>query len=262
MKNLCDITTWFTLNNVYSAFCEQCAIFYKRGYNMLNVSNLRKKYQKNVAVDDISFEVKKGCVSLLLGHNGAGKTTTINCVLGITDYSGNILINGVSNKKIEVRKIIGYIPEVPELYDFLTVWEHLEFIARAYGVRDWKSIAEDFLKRFELSEQKDKLCSDLSKGMKQKLNICGALITNPQLLIFDEPFVGLDPQAIRTLKDMFLELKNRGCSILISTHMLDMVDEVWDDAFILAHGKIVSVLKHDSTVTKQVLEKVYIEVSK
>lgn len=133
--------------------------------------------------------------------------------------------------------MLGYVPEMPAVYDLLTVYEHMEFIGRAYRLENWQQQADQLLERFELDDKKEKLGKELSKGMQQKLSICCALLHQPQVIIFDEPMVGLDPHAIKQLKEMFRELRDRGATILISTHMLDSVEDYWDVAHIMMNGE-------------------------
>ncbi|NLL00688.1 MAG: ABC transporter ATP-binding protein [Clostridiales bacterium] len=207
---------------------------------MLSVNNVTKKYGKLVANDNISFEVTGGEVSLLLGPNGAGKSTLIKCISGLLKFTGSIEICGNENKSIQAKRDLGYIPEVPALYDMLTIWEHMEFIARAYSLRNWKDRAEKLLERFELDDKKKKLGKELSKGMQQKLSICCGFLPEPKLILFDEPMVGLDPHAIKELKTMIIEQQQAGNAILISTHMLDSVNEFWNSTNIMMDGKIVA----------------------
>jgi ABC-type multidrug transport system ATPase subunit len=155
-------------------------------------------------------------------------------------FSGNIEICGNENKSMEAKRVLGYIPEVPALYDMLTVGEHLEFIARAYSLKDWKGRAENLLERFELADKKKKLGKELSKGMQQKLSICCGFLPEPKVILFDEPLVGLDPLAIKQLKNMINEEQKAGNAILISTHMLDSVGEFWNSTNIMMDGKIVA----------------------
>lgn len=135
---------------------------------MLLVSNVTKKYGKLAANDNVSLFVGEGEVSLLLGPNGAGKSTLIKCISGLLKFSGTIEICGNDNKSLQAKRNFGYIPEVPVPYDMLTVWEHMEFIARAYSLENWKERAENLLERFELIDKKKKLGKELSKGMQQK----------------------------------------------------------------------------------------------
>ena len=205
---------------------------------MLNVRGVTKKYGKLVANDMVSFEINAGEISVLLGPNGAGKSTIIKAIAGLLKFNGTITIDGNENKSLQAKRDLGYIPEMPALYDMLTVWEHMEFIARAYSLKDWKEKAEELLRRFELEDKKKKLGNELSKGMQQKVSICCGLLTNPKIILFDEPLVGLDPHAIKELRNLIIEKKKEGAAILISTHMLDSVDEFWDSTNIMINGKI------------------------
>ncbi|HHW23065.1 MAG TPA: ABC transporter ATP-binding protein [Clostridiaceae bacterium] len=213
---------------------------------MLKVKNLSKKYEKVLAVNNVSFEVNSGEIGVLIGPNGAGKSTTIKSIAGLLRFDGEITIDGKPNKSIEAKRVFGYIPETAALYESLTVWEHLEFIARAYGLKDWKDTAEVLLKRFDMDDKKDKIGKELSKGMQQKVSICCALLINPRMVMFDEPMIGLDPKAIKELKEIFVELKSAGCAVLISTHILDSIAEIWDKALIMNKGEIVYVNTRDA----------------
>lgn len=208
---------------------------------MLSVSRLTKSYGKNLANQDIDFVVEPGEITVLLGPNGAGKSTTIKCIAGLLRFQGEIWICGYPNKSVEAKRELGYIPEIPAPFEMLTVEEHLEFIARAYRLNNWREEAESLLQRLELEDKRNKLGKELSKGMQQKLSICCALLPNPKLLLFDEPFVGLDPHAIKELKMIIQERKRQGASILISTHMLDSVDEFWDKTLIMVNGRVAAV---------------------
>lgn len=206
---------------------------------MFKVANLTKQYNNTLAVNNINFEVNEGEIAVLLGPNGAGKSTTIKCITGLLKYDGHIEICGEHNKSLKAKRHFGYIPETPALYDMLTVSEHMEFVAKAYGLKEYKDKAHALLRRFELEDKKEKLGKELSKGMQQKVSICCALLIEPKVIFFDEPMVGLDPKAIKELKSVFFELKNSGCSVLISTHIIDSVEEIWDKALIMKSGRIV-----------------------
>ena len=225
--------------------------------DIVTVRDLSKKYGHKTVLRGLNLHLKQGEVVLLLGQNGAGKTTTVNCILGQTSYNGQITIMGNRPNSIDAKRLSGYVPEIPIPYDFLSVWEHFEFVMHAHKVSTRKEYAEKLLYRFQLDSVRNKLGKSLSKGMKQKLNICCALIPNPQILIFDEPFVGLDPLAIAELKEVIRELKFIGCSILISTHMIDMVDEIWDRAYIISDGELVSELAKTDISS---LEKTYLSI--
>ena len=204
---------------------------------MLKVNAVTKKYGKVLANDNISFDIADSEIAVLIGPNGAGKSTIIKCITGLLRFDGEITIDGLGNKTTDAKKLIGYIPEMPAVYDMLTVGEHLQFMLRAYNMPD-DGYGDELLTRFELIDKKDKLGKELSKGMQQKLSICCALVHRPKVVIFDEPMVGLDPHAIKQLKEMFKELKSSGANVLISTHMLDSVENFWDTAYIMVGGKL------------------------
>lgn len=210
---------------------------------MLKAKDVTKKYGKFLANDNVNLTVEDGEIAILLGPNGAGKSTLIKCISGLLRFSGEIEINGHPNKSLEAKADIGYVPEMPAIYDMLTVSEHLEFIQRAYKT-DNAAYANSLLERFEMADKKQKLGKELSKGMQQKLSICCALVHKPKVIIFDEPMVGLDPHAIKQLKEIFAELKAEGTSLLISTHMIDSVENYWDTVHIMAKGSIVAERKN------------------
>lgn len=204
---------------------------------MLDIQNVSKRYGKTLANDGVSFSLAGGELAVLLGPNGAGKSTLIKCVAGLLRFEGNIQICGHGNKTLEAKRELGYIPEMPAVYDLLTVSEHLEFMRRAWRMED-DGYGEVLLKRFEMWDKRDKLGKELSKGMQQKLSICCQLVHRPKVIIFDEPLVGLDPHAIKELKEMFGELRKDGAALLISTHMIDSVEDYWDAAYIMMHGRL------------------------
>ena len=206
---------------------------------MLAVSNLTKRYETTLAADNLSFTVDKGEVAVLLGPNGAGKSTTIKSIAGLLKFSGRITIDGKDNKTVEAKRLFGYVPETPSMYDLLTVWEHMEFIAKAYCIAGWQDRADALLTRFEMDDKKEKLGKELSKGMQQKVSICCALLPDPKMILFDEPMIGLDPKAIKELKQVFLELSGEQCAVLISTHIIDSIEEIWDKVLIMNKGRIV-----------------------
>ena len=204
---------------------------------MINVSHLTKKYNRFVANDNLSFMVADGEIAVLAGPNGAGKSTAIKCIAGLLRFDGEIEICGENNKSAQAKQILGYIPEIPAPFELLTVWEHMEFIARAYRLKNWEERAEMLIRRMELDDKRDKMGKELSKGMQQKISICCALLIDPKAVLFDEPFVGLDPHAIKELKAMLHEMKEKGTSIIISTHMLDSVEDLWDKILIMMNGR-------------------------
>jgi len=229
---------------------------------MFNVYNVTKKYGKLIANNKISFSVGDGQIAILLGPNGAGKSTIIKCIAGLLRFDGNIDICGYKNKTVEAKKLLGYVPEMPAVYDLLTVGEHLEFIGRAFELEDWKNYGDELLIRFELMDKKNKLGKELSKGMQQKLSICCAILHRPKVIIFDEPMVGLDPHAIKELKKLFVELKNEGASLLISTHMLDSVEDYWDVAHIMVNGSFEATKYNNSETDNDIsLEDLFFEIT-
>ena len=159
---------------------------------MLQILNLSKSYHKTLAVDDVSFTVPNGQVGILLGPNGAGKSTIIKSISGLLRYDGAITIQGIPSRELSAKQIFGYVPEIPALFDALTVREHLEYIRRAYHSDVTDVEIEEILQRFELDDKQDKLGNELSKGMMQKVSICCALAIKPKVILLDEPMVGLD----------------------------------------------------------------------
>lgn len=229
---------------------------------MFTVSHVTKRYGKLLANSDISFGVEDGQIAILLGPNGAGKSTIIKCISGLLRFEGDIRIDGYPNKSMEAKRRLGYVPEMPAVYDLLTVGEHLEFIARAYSLNGWEGYAASLLERFELADKKDKLGKELSKGMQQKLSICCGLLHRPRAVIFDEPLVGLDPHAIKELKDVFRELKRDGASVLISTHMIDSVEDYWDIAHIMMNGAFAATMHSDPAEQgEKTLEELFFEIT-
>ena len=226
---------------------------------MIEVKHLTKRYGRRTAVDDVSFTVEDGCIYGLLGPNGAGKSTIIKCITGLLRFTGRIEINGRENTSLEAKAQLGYIPEMPAVYDLLTVEEHLEFIRRAYKVED-ETYTNQLLERLELSDKRNKLGKELSKGMQQKLSICCALCHKPRVVIFDEPLVGLDPHAIKELKQIFRELKAGGASVLISTHMIDSVEDYWDVANIMMNGRFAATKLNDGS-EGQTLEELFFAIT-
>ena len=205
---------------------------------MLEVVNVTKKYGKTLAADNVSFVVPQGKVGILLGPNGAGKSTIIKSIAGLLKYQGSVLIDGNDSRTVAAKKVFAYVPEMPFMYEALTVREHVDFILKAYGAEASEEEIRELFDRFELTDKQDKLRNELSKGMMQKVSICCALVIKPKVLLLDEPMVGLDPAAIKELKKVVAELREKGCTILISTHMLEMVRELWDVTFVMDKGHI------------------------
>ena len=226
---------------------------------MLSVNNVTKKYGKVIANENISLQIADGQIAVLLGPNGAGKSTIIKSIIGFLKYQGSVTVDGLLNKSIEAKRIMGYIPEIPSLYPNLTVDEHMEFVARAYKLDNYKEYKEELLRRFELDDKKKKFGDELSKGMQQKLSICCGLLPKPKLILFDEPMIGLDPHAIKELKSMLLELKQQGASILVSTHMIDSIEET---TYIMMKGRVAAVVERDKIAQgDKSLEDIFFEIT-
>jgi ABC-type multidrug transport system ATPase subunit len=229
---------------------------------MLEVKNVTKRYGKNLACNDVSFTLEPGSLTVLLGPNGAGKSTIIKSIIGFLKYQGTITVNGVNNKTTEARKQLGYIPELPSLYPNLTVVEHMEFIARAYKLTNYKERIDMLLKRFELDDKRKKFGDELSKGMQQKLNLCIGLLPDPDILLLDEPMLGLDPHAIKELKNYIEEMRRAGKTLFISTHIIDSVDMLWDRTIIMQGGKIkANVTRDEIEGSGKSLEDLFFEVT-
>ena len=181
--------------------------------------------------------------------------------MGFLKYEGNITVNGMNNKSIDAKAIMGYVPEIPSLYPNLTVEEHMEFIARAYKLKNYEDYKNELLDRFELSDKKKKFGDELSKGMQQKVSICCGLLPKPKLVLFDEPMIGLDPHAIKELKLIMSELKEQGCMVLVSTHMIDSVEELCDYPLFAIKAAEAVVNKEDVENGDKKLEDIFFEIT-
>lgn len=225
---------------------------------MIEVIDLCKRYNSFKAADNVSIVAKPGKITILLGPNGAGKSTTIKSIANLLEFDGKIKICGYYNDTVEAKRSFGYVPETPVLYDVLTVKEHIDFIGNAYRIDNYQKIADYYLDLFKLSKKKNRLAKELSKGMKQKLSMLLALMIKPQALLVDEPMVGLDPASIETVLEIFKTLKEQGCAILISTHIIDIINDIYDEAYIMDKGKIINhVCKenlHDETLKEYFFE--------
>lgn len=227
---------------------------------MLEVQGLTKMYGKNLAVNQVSFFVPDGTVGILLGPNGAGKSTIIKSIAGLLRYQGMIRIQGVPSRELEAKRIFGYVPEIPSMFDSLTVKEHIQYMKMAYNSPVTDEEILRLLERFDMTDKGDKLGNELSKGMMQKVSIICALAVKPRVILFDEPMVGLDPQAIRELKEVILELREQGVTVLISTHMLEMVEELWDIMFVMEKGRIKASFRKEEAGDKD-LDDLFFEVT-
>ena len=229
---------------------------------MLNVSHVTKKYGKVIACNDVSFQLDPGSVTVLLGPNGAGKSTIMKAIIGFLRYQGGITVGGFPNKTTDARRLLGYIPEMPSLYPNLTVSEHMEFLARAYRLTNYKERIDLLFERFELTDKKKKFGDELSKGMQQKLNLCLGLLPEPTVLLLDEPMIGLDPHAIKELKSMIEEMRSQGRTLLVSTHIIDSVDMLWDRTLIMQNGSIrANVTRGELEDSGRTLEQLFFDVT-
>ena len=211
---------------------------------MLVVEGLVKYYRTTLAVDGIGFTVSDGEILGLLGPNGAGKTTILRSIAGIVQpTSGRITVNGhdLATDERNAKRSLAFVPETPNPFDMLTVYEHLRFIAMAYDTLDkFEERASTLLDKFDLEEKRNDLVLTLSKGMKQKLAVACAFVHDAQVLLFDEPLIGIDPKGSRELKDLMLSAKEAGCAILVSTHMLDTAERLCDRILIIDRGRKVA----------------------
>ena len=208
---------------------------------MIVVEDFVKHYGDFVAVRGATFSVPTGAVAALVGPNGAGKTTTFRTMCGILrPTQGKITVAEacLESDPLEVKRRSAYVPDDPPLFDALTIWEHLQFIASAYRLKEWEQEAEVILERFDLVEKRGSLASELSRGMRQKVAIACAYLSKPDVLLLDEPMTGLDPASIRTLKETIREQAARGATLLVSSHLLSLVDDLCDHLVLIRRGQV------------------------
>jgi ABC-2 type transport system ATP-binding protein len=207
--------------------------------SMITVESFSKAYTDAIAVSDLSFEVKSGQVLGLVGSNGAGKTTTLKSITGIIPASkGKLCVRGYSlaDNPIDVKQRTAYVPDDPELFQDLSVEQHLLFTASVYGIANPHEEMADLLSLFELEHKRHSPASGLSRGMRQKLAICCAYLQRPDALLLDEPMTGLDPQGIRMLKQSITDQAKNGAAVVISSHLLAMVEDICSHVLILDRG--------------------------
>jgi ABC-2 type transport system ATP-binding protein len=207
---------------------------------MIVVDRFHKAYRDTVAVAELSFQVEAGQILGLVGPNGAGKTTTLRAISGIIPpTSGQLRIAGhdVVAEPVAAKQGFAYIPDEPRLFDTLSVSEHLQFVAATYGVPNYSEKGKHLLETFELMDKRDSLAQELSRGMRQKVAICCGYLHDPQAILFDEPLTGLDPRGIRTLKQSIVERARAGAAIMISSHLLSLVEDLCSHLLILDHGR-------------------------
>jgi ABC-2 type transport system ATP-binding protein len=207
---------------------------------MVQVEDLTKLYGEFTAVNGLSFSIQPGEVLGLVGPNGAGKTTTLRCLAGIIPATrGVVRVCGhdIVQDAIAAKKQLAFFTDEPRLFDYLTVWQHLNFVARIYQVADYDRIGRELLEELELAGKKDSLPGELSRGMKQKLAIACGLLHSPRVIYFDEPLTGLDPIGIRRMKDSILKRARDGAAIIVSSHLLHLVEEICSRILILKNGQ-------------------------
>ncbi len=210
---------------------------------MIVTNGLIRRFGKTEAVRDLDLELGAGEIYGFLGPNGAGKTTTLRMLAGLLrPSSGRITIDGRSwdHDERELRRLVGFVPDTPPLHDYLTGRQHLAFVAGLFGVsrerRD--SEGERLLDSLELTKRADELCKGYSHGMRKKIHLAAVLLTRPKVLLLDEPTTGLDPRSVRALKDLLLECREQGATVLLSTHVLEVAEELSDRIGVIAEGRL------------------------
>ena len=233
---------------------------------MLKIEHLSKIYfGTHKGIHDVSIHVQPGDLCAFIGQNGAGKTTTLKAIAGIHDVdSGTIQMNGIRLKEhpVEYKANLAYIPDNPDVFEYLTGIEYLNFIADVFGMDEAsrKEQIEKLSKKFEMDECLRQLISTYSHGMKQKIALIGGLMHKPKLLVLDEPFVGLDPQAIYTLKECMVDLCNHKGAVLFSTHILDVAEKLCNKVVMIQDGYVVASGKMEDVIQKgQTLESFFLE---
>ena len=232
---------------------------------MLEIKHYSKSYKGDVkAADDVSLTVMSGDIYGFIGHNGAGKSTTIRAVVGVLDFTeGEILIDGhsVKDEPMECKKVTAYIPDNPDLYENLTGIQYLNFISDVFhiDVRTREERIKKYADTFEITRALGDLISSYSHGMKQKVAIISALIHEPKLLVLDEPFVGLDPKATFTLKEIMHELCEKGTAVFFSTHVLDVAEKLCNKVAIIKEGRIIEAGTMEEITEGHSLEETFLE---
>ena len=232
---------------------------------MIEIKNVTKKYGNKKALDNVSFNVDDGEIFAFIGHNGAGKTTLIKAIMGIHDFDeGDIFINGKSIKDnpIECKKEMAFVPYNPELYENMTAINFINFICDMYEVNleERNKNIDKYAKMFEMENNLNDPINSFSHGMKQKVAIIAALSHNPNILIMDEPFVGLDPKAVFDIKEVMHEMVKEGKTIFFSTHILDVAEKLCTKVAIIKKGEIVKVGTMKEIKGDKSLEKVFLEL--
>lgn len=207
---------------------------------MIQVKGLKKLYDEHLAVDGVSFDLGRGQVCGLVGPNGAGKTTTMRCLAGLIPATSGwmrVAEQDMSGDLIELKRRLAYVPDDPPLFDDLTVEQHLDLIGRLYQVEHHADKASELLEYFQLSEKFDAGAATLSRGMRQKLAICCAYLFSPDVLLLDEPLTGLDPPGIRSLLESVVQRAEAGATVIISSHLLAMIEDVCSHLLVMQVGR-------------------------
>lgn len=233
---------------------------------MLEIKNLTKKYGDKAAVNKLNLKIEAGEIYGFIGRNGAGKTTTLKSIVGILKFDeGEIFIDGLSIKDnpLECKKIIAYIPDNPDIYEFMTGTKYLNFIADIFGIdeKEREEKIDKYATMLEIKDDLGQLVSSYSHGMRQKLAVISAWIHSPKLILMDEPFVGLDPKASFTLKEMMREHCENGGAIFFSTHVLDVAEKLCDKVAIIKSGKLIKSGTMDEVKGDESLEDVFLELA-
>ncbi len=238
---------------------------------MIEIQNCTKKYGELVAVNNLSLKINESAIFGLLGPNGAGKSTTIKMMVGLLKPdSGSIKMGGydISKDPIGAKKILAYIPEKSYIFDKLTAWEYLTFISGLYKLDEnvFKNNAKEYLNIFGLYKWKDELVGNFSHGMKQKLLLTSSFMRKPKVIILDEPHNGLDPKGVRLLKDILFKLRSEGVTILLSTHIIAIAEEICDKIAIINKGTIAAQgsnndLKDHAKSDDKTLEDIFLQLT-
>lgn len=208
----------------------------------LRVRGLSKSYEETDAVQELSFELRAGEILGLVGPNGAGKTTTLRSIVGVLPLQeGSVEIGGhdLQEEEVLAKKCLAWVPDDPQPFDTLTVREHVQFTAQLYGIDGWEERAGPLLEQFELTAKADALGGELSRGMRQKLAFSCAWMAQPKVILMDEPLSGLDPRGIRAAKDAIARVAADGAAVVLSSHLLELIEELADSLLILDHGRCV-----------------------
>ena len=211
---------------------------------MIAVRGVTKRFGSKCAVDRLDLEVRPGELFAFLGPNGAGKTTTIKMICGLlAPTAGTVQVGGFDAASQQAHQILGYVPDQPYLYDKLTGREFLRFVVEMYGLEPRRATQriDDLIETFEMGDYIDGLCESYSQGMKQRVVFASALVHDPKVLVVDEPLVGLDPRSARIVKDLFITQARSGCTVLMSTHLLAIAEELADRIGIVDHGRMLAI---------------------